>query len=357
MKKLKVLFIESESFYQSFLNLNYSVIESTFDGGYFLSEGKFLNYDLVVYTIYSSLRFNFIISKLRNHNIPVLLMFDGVAEFSNFDNNQLLISQGMENYHPVVSDYLCVVGDKASRYFTSRGCEVFKFMPENIKSKSVVDLPKNNVVLITSANTAYYNDLEFYLLLDLMKQTVELLNNSKVEYIFRIFDKRLIEGLEIVGNNYTDGSYENILIKVSHVITTPSSISLTSMYHQRPVAHFTYRDCPLFFQSGWNVIPGCISKHWLDSFLSFDEKRMAFQHSEVTENFSCEDITRTFSLIVEKYNFKHNEVEFYENIFYKMLSSKYNINVEFTIRKFYWKLKRTRFSKFIKLLRKTILGI
>lgn len=351
----RILFLESALFYKDLICLNESLFEVTFDGGSYKSDECFINHDLVIYTIYSSPKFNYILIKLKKLNIPTLLLFDGVAEFSNFYNNKLMQNLDLVNYHPVVSDYLAVIGDKAKCYFQTRGCKVIKFMPNHMKSSASDYFYPNKKVLITTANTAYFNEQEFHLLFSLIKEVTGLLQHSNTEYAFRIFDEKLIKCLALnADENFLSGSFDSVVKNFSHVITTPSSISLSAMKSNKAVAHFIYRDYPVFFQAGWNVVPGLFNEKFLRSFLDMDKDRMAFQYSEVISNFGCEDISDELQKIISDYEFSSEN--FHNKELFLMLDSKLNINFEYFFRKLYWKLKSSRFSFIMKKLRNHIVN-
>ncbi|MGF1863644.1 hypothetical protein, partial [Photobacterium profundum] len=257
--------------------------------------------------------------------IRTLLLFDGVSEFSNFKNNKHLKSLGLKNYHPIITDSVAVVGDKAKRYFRERGCEVIKYVPLHVRNDNIIELPDKERFLITTANTAYYDESEFITLVNLIKEVIICLNEKSQTYDFRIFDERIINALDIEPEkNFRDGGFDDVLINYSFVITTPSSISLTCMFHQRPVAHLQYRDYPHFFQTGWSIIPSVPLDQTIDSMISFDQDRMAFQQSEVKSNFTVDPLAKSISSIISSEKFKFKKDDFCESISFKMLDSKFN---------------------------------
>lgn len=348
MKK-KVLFLESKGFYLNIIgpdqinNVNFE-----FDGGLNYNDDNILKFDLVVYTIYSSYLFNFIVLKCKKLNIPTLNLFDGVAEFSNFRNNKYITSLGMSNYHPVASDFIGVVGDKAARYFSIRGCDVIKYMPYRISLGKNMHLPNNDKFLITTANTAYYNTSEYNVLLDVLIDVVSTLLRLQIDFKFRIYDKNIISDLKILpDDNLISGTFEDVLKDFTSVITTPSSISLTAMKFNRAVAQIQYRDYPHFFQSGWFILPKVNLDETILSMLNRDVDRMAFQAAEVSGNFDVESISDSIENIsTHKYIFSEcDKSKFLYDTTFKMLNSNFNFNFEYIVRKFYWWLKKTKLSR------------
>ncbi|MEZ9512692.1 hypothetical protein [Vibrio breoganii] len=360
--KKRILFLEDRQFYSTFVNLEQlsETFTLSFDGGRFDDVNELKNFDLVIFSIYSSYKFNLLVIKLKNLGIPSLLMFDGVSEFSNFLNNKHLKSKSMINYHPIISDMALVVGHSAKQYFEVSNCLVGQYMPLHMsQGDKRIDMCKDTRVMITTANTAYHTQREFNLLLSSLKEVISFFESMQVEFFFRIFDKSLIEELNIdQDRNCLSGSFQESLSNASHVVTTPSSISLTAMYHNRPVMHLIYRDFPSYFQSGWQYISGVSDKTTFMSFIESDEHFMKFQFKEVSSNYDVDDVDIEIKNLLSKYKYSDSSriSEFENNILYKMLDSRYNINFEYAIRKVYWKLKGTKLNKIVRNLRNKIVN-
>ncbi|KAF0859829.1 MAG: hypothetical protein E7B29_15270 [Mixta calida] len=357
----KIIFLESEEFYKDLIDpFFFNSIDMSFDGGGFYKDIAHLkNYDLVIYTIYSSPLFNKIILNCKKDGIPTMLLMDGICEFSNFTKNKNITKLGFDNYHPVISDYLCVIGRRASNYFNVQGVKTCKYLPPRVLKNTYIENFSDeecgmNYFLITTANTAYYDDDEFERLCVVLKKTIDALEQKKENYCFRIFDEKIIKTLCIdESKNFTSGSFEEILNKVSFVITTPSSIMLQAMHSRKPVATLLYRDSPIFIQSGWIIYDGVNLQHVIDSMLLRDKKRMFFQQSELENTREYNSLNFTGETTEKICNQSDDFLKFVNQNLVNMLNSKFNFNAEFRFRKVYWKLKKT---KVFKIIRKKIMG-
>lgn len=341
----KILFLEEESFYNDMLNKKFFLDCELFFNGckFYRKTEKLKEYDLIVYTIYSSPIYNYVITKALELDINTLLLMDGICEFSNFTNNNKISSLGIENYHPIIANNIGVIGNTAKKYFNEFNINSVHYLPPRVIDTSMNDkipLSKENIFLITTANTAYYNEYEYNRLVCLLKDIVHSLKKDNINFYFRIFDEKIITDLSISPErNLNTGSFPEILKKINFVITTPSSIMLTAMYHNRPVAMLLYRDSPNFIQSGWLISKDIDYSSTFSSMISFDEKRINFQLSQLENNLKQNNNVQDCFTNIKKSNFKQI-AEFINVMNLNMLNSKFNFNIEYIIRNIYRKFIR-----------------
>ncbi|HEM7544030.1 TPA: hypothetical protein U2M54_002841 [Providencia rettgeri] len=353
----KVLFLEDKLFYEGMLNHNFfHNCELFYNGGKLYNKNhQLIKYDLIVYTIYSSPLYNFIIRRASELNIKTLLLMDGICEFSNFTKNKKIMALGIDNYHPIIADNIGIIGKSAKKYFCSFGINALNYIPPRVidmciknKNESNNKINKENVFLITTANTAYYDDSEYTKLINLLKDIILVLKNKNIRYYFRVFDEKIINELSIPHEkNLRNGSFEDTLEMVSFVITTPSSIILPAMYQRKPVAILQYRDSPNFIQSGWVISKDIDYSSTFASMMSFDKKRMNFQLNQIEDSLSkCDTVADCFK---EKNSFTIKEVsQFINKTNINMLESKFNINFEYLARKIYIKyIKKSKFKNIL----------
>lgn len=346
----RVLFLESKEFYQDILDASFfSGSEIEYDGASKYKDIDFYTkYDLVVYTIYSSSLYNLIVYNLKCNNIKTMLLMDGICEFSNFINNKNICNLGLENYHPIIADSIGVVGDMAQLYFNSYGVNAVRYLPPRVLPCRRQYNNGNEMFdfLITTANTAYYDEHEFSVLVNLIKKVIETLDKNNMTYCFRVFDENLIQELEIsASTNFKSGDFGTCVSKAKAVITTPSSIVLDSMNMGLPVATLVYRDSPLFIQSGWMLVRDSIKGEVFDSMLVQDSKRMHFQKAQV-EGCKSEPQGMKNSIEANSYFSVEEVSNFINKNMQNMLNSKFNINVESFVRNLYRKyIKGKRISK------------
>lgn len=351
IKKYKILCLEEKKYYEDigiFNNLLKSNNENycfTFGGNkkYKITDEEILYFDLIVSIHYTNYLSNFLIIKARKNNVKTLLLADGIMDWSNFFDNPKQLEKKLKLYHPIIHDHFWTVGKFEKEYFMYQGQNTKHYLPNRIlKSKIPYDLPKKNKILVTTANTAYFNDLEKVALLNNLRIIKENIEKKNIDVIYRIFDKSLIEELSINESlNDTVTNFDDVLKKVSSVITTPSSITISSMFHNRSVAQIMYRDSPLFVQSGWMLTNGYSISATIDSLILGDEKRMDFQNAQLKNYLNDDfDVEKELKSIIDENNQNQKEIEIHINKnLYGLLNSKTNINIEYILRKIYLKLK------------------
>lgn len=342
----KVIFLESEIFYQDMISSNFfKNCSLTFNGAELYKINKnFDGYDIVVYTIYSSPYYNFLIYNAILQGVNTLLLMDGICEFSNFTKNKRIKNLNIDNYHPIIANNIAVIGSEAKNYFSTYGINAVRYLPPRVCTMVIEEKSKcDDVFLITTANTAYFDEAEFILLISLLQKTIDSLIKSEFKFYFRIFDQRIVNELNISSElNLTNGSFESLFNKVDYIITTPSSIILSAMNANKPVAMLLYRDVPNFIQSGWLLFDSCEFSNTFKSMKEKDKKRMAFQASQVKSNLRQEDSIEQCIGIRSPYKDIHKFID--QNLF-NMLNSRFNFNVENFFRNLYLKTKKNSLLK------------
>ncbi|KOE84881.1 hypothetical protein ACS86_05700 [Vibrio alginolyticus] len=355
---MKVLFSEDEAFYRS-LGLKDEVgYEYEFNGLKLYNKNLeyFSQYDCFVCAFFSMPHNAILTDKFRRLKIKTVLCSDGIFEFSNAFENPMLKKYGIKLFHPILQDCILIVGKKEVSYFSSFANAV-PYMPNRIISKElVIPRPSNNKTLITTANTAYFNDAERIALQTLLLDIISKLDSLGYSYAFRIFDDELWGFL--VANFgcdiYNDVKYdfETTLEDYSSVITTPSSIVITAMYHQRAVGILVYRDYPLFLQSGWLFNGINMTESSLKNFISLSPERIDIQNrilaDYLTENDLFSAIKQSVSLEGKNRSMESSLVS---RLYFNMLNSKFNFNIEYFARKVYLRVK---YFSWIKKIRKSI---
>tara|TARA_B110000208_G_C11767774_1_gene429296 strand:- start:1405 stop:2079 length:675 start_codon:yes stop_codon:yes gene_type:complete len=132
--------------------------------------------------------------------------------------------------------------------------EVIKYQNKRILEPRLesINYANNTTILITTANKAYFDKGEFTRLIKIIKNTKNEIISLGISYKFRIFDKKIIEALEIdSADNYIHCSFNEAIVDISVVLTTASTISLEAMANCRRVGHFLYRNCPITVPAAW----------------------------------------------------------------------------------------------------------
>ncbi|MEZ9145900.1 hypothetical protein AB4138_15970 [Vibrio sp. 10N.286.52.C3] len=286
--------------------------------------------------------------RFKRLNKPTVMISDGIFDFSNATKNIMHSKYKCTQFHPIIQDHFICIGEREKKYFSSiNSSKVVNYMPLRIINKSTpLVLPEKKRILVTTANTAYFNAFEFECLVSLIIDIVRVLKLKGVDFDFRIFDGELIDEinskLEFTVENITSGRFEDIISLYSSVITTPSSIVISSMFHQRSVGILGYRSEPQLLNSGWFFSNANIFEYDFDSFVNLDKKRMLFQKGLLSTYLEENDLS---SILRDISTDKHtNCIQFnnVDNNLLNMLNSMFNINFEWYCRKIYNKFKRNK---------------
>lgn len=354
-KSKKILFLEPQDHYSDYEFISF---HADFNGikliGSNLSENLAM-YDAVACSIYHSELMNYIINRSNTLGILTILIADGIFDWANATDHPILIRKSLTLYHPIIHDIFLCIGKKEKMYFESNGTTSINFMPKNILSnKKKHPLPAKPQLLLTTANTPYFNKNEFQTLIKTLKDLSQNANQIGINYKYRIFDEKIINHLNIKpAENDTRRSFEVVIKDYTYVITTPSSIALTSMHHGRAVGQILYRNTPIFVQSGWNILPGSNTKLDLLDITSMNQNRMAFQRHVINQYDTSDKKNDLESALIQALGKKKRE--FGENTATHLLESPLNFNFEYFLRKTLARLRSNGFfSKTYKLLKSII---
>ncbi|UUV18850.1 hypothetical protein NRK67_16420 [Fusobacteria bacterium ZRK30] len=332
---MKILFLEEREYYKN-LGLKISdEITVEYNGiKYYKKNDALKRYDYIISFMYLNPMCNYIITKANELGIETILVSDGIVDWTYLFNWKFAKKKKLVTFHPIIHDYFFVLGKFELGYFQFKGDKAFQYLPKRIIKEEKIKLPKEIIFLITTANTSYFDLDEKKVLINLMNQTIDVLEELNIKFKFRIFDKELIKHLK----NYE--SYENVIecnflesiSDITHVITTPSSISLESMFNERKVCHFFYRDDPVFLRSAWNLIPGLDIKKSLKDFYYGNKEKNIYQKYILSTYLESNEIIEKLPKTTLNSQMKNKSIE-------SILDSPLNFNFENFIRKIYLKLK------------------
>ena len=351
---MEILFSENECHYRSLGLLDIEDINYTFNGLSFYNK-DIERFDIFICSFYTMPHNVIITLKFKALNKKTIICSDGIFDFSNAINNPMIKKYKLTLFSPIIQDYFLCVGEKECNYFNFTTTPL-KFMPNRMLSQShIIELASNSKVLITTANTSYFNEAEFFRLGKFILDVVEVLEVNSIPFSFRIFDDRLLSFLvnEINNSIYNDieMDFESTLKSYTSVITTPSSIAITSMYHQRSVSILLYRDEPMFLQAGWMIPSIDVFKSCLDDFLKLNKERMKIQNNFLKLYLSENDINDNILFIknIDSVDKKNDLSDYINTNLYNMLDSRFNFNFEWLFRKLYLRFKKNKIVKKIRI--------
>ncbi|MEJ2912977.1 hypothetical protein [Pseudoalteromonas sp. C12FD-1] len=282
---MKILFIEPRCYFERLIDIK--VIEKnhevTFGVPMFLVSlrGFLLRYDYIATCIEHSVLSRNIISNAVVLNIRTGLISDGTYEFTNATKNPYLKSIKYNLLENVSFSDIYSPDNMMKSYIRSFGTKFHYYLPLHAKyynGEGMKEVIVTKRVLITTANSAYFNEEEFIALCSIIKSITQSLTNQNFEFRFRIFDKRLIKELKITPDiNELDSDISSCISLFSHVITTPSTIVYTSIEAKKPTALLLYRDSPITQPAGWLIFNNVNLNKTLYNFIENGNERLAFQ--------------------------------------------------------------------------------
>ncbi|MEG3222151.1 hypothetical protein PD716_16165 [Vibrio gigantis] len=349
---MRILFSESKQYY---VNLGLKPLDTfEFNGMNFYKSIDIDDYDAFVCSNFL-IPHSLIISEIFQKNSKkTILVSDGIFDFANAFKNPMHKKYDIDLYFPVLQNYFITADVECHDYFKNQ-VSVSSYRPKHmIKKEEVITVPMRQRALITTANTAYFDKQEFLNLKDLIVSSIHLLRLKGIDFDLRIYDKGLLEQVlntvDFDINNVIGGDFESVLNSYSFVITTPSSISVTSMYHQRPVISLITRTNPTSIQTGWNVSNSEQLENSILDIKSNVGSGLKQQNLLLNKYLSELDLNTALKNILNDDLEVQRKIHT-NKILIKMLRSKFNFNVEFIIRNLYLKL---RGFYFVKLMRKKI---
>lgn len=349
---MKLLFSEAEWYYRDLGLEDIEGIEFRFGGmRFYRSSIKLLKtYDAFICSYYTMPHNALLTLRFRDLGIKTILCSDGIFDFSNAKLNVMHTKYGLTQFHPILQDFFLCVGKKESKFFSNR-VVAMDYMPKRmISSKDLISMPSKVKVLVTTANTAYFNQDEYLRLFVLMSESIKVLIENNVDFSVRIFDQKLLADIcdEFSGliTNDIEFDFETTLKGYSAVITTPSSIAVVSMYQRRPTALLVYRDLPMFLQTGWMIPSATVLDSILEGFLQGDIERMKIQN-DLYNNYSheCGLNDRIVEIMIDDMHEKNMYTYMINRSFENMLMSKFNFNFEWYVRRIYYFLSKFNIFK------------
>ena len=357
---MKILFSEEESYYRNLGLVDIDNVSFTFDGmKLYKQKESWLtqNFDMFVCFMYTLPHNCILTEKFKRSNCPTVLVIDGIYDYANSNSNPMVKKYHLELYQHIQQDFILSVDHRLSSFFHPSKKHI-GYRPKHILAynKFTEFSSVEKKVLITTANSAYFNDVEYQNLIDIINKTIFVFDSNNIKYDFRIFDENILKDIIIKDGckNVVDCSFEDILGKYDHFVTTPSSIAISAINNRKAVALLLYRDEPTFISSGWSFTSKKTISAALSSFLNMDEPRMRYQERFVNcfeQERSISDALSMVAKNIDSFSSSNSDstseeylIRSYEN----MLNSKFNINLEYGSRKIYTRFKSFRFIKFLR---------
>ncbi|TVU75453.1 hypothetical protein FQP87_11245 [Vibrio tasmaniensis] len=336
---MRILCAEDESYYKNILDDEFiEKHDIDYNGALFYSNFEHIKkYDIVISIQYLWDICNLLIVNAKINGIKTVLLTDGIVEWNNCFHHHAVINHNNILFSEIIHDVVLTPSNNVTGLINNK-LKSFGYTPKkvryNISEEKTVDGDFD--ILITTANSAYFNEVEFINLSKLIVSIIEsaILYDKKIA--LRIYDKKLLNELSPFKlPNITECSFNEFIGLSDVVVSTPSSVVLTSMIAKKKTCQMIYRDSPLLLQSGWMIHHSTNITDTIASLLNptqEQEFRLRYQESVVQDhnNFNLD-------LPVEDLNSNGLFVNLSEaneiNILLKLLNSPFNFNIEFRIRK------------------------
>ena len=313
---MKYIFLESRGRYRSY-GLDVSKCEYQFlSWRTLIPIFPFLLYrreTVVVSSISHNVYLNFMIRLANKCGLTTVLIVDGIFEYNNSFNNVFLRHFTGKLFRPNYHDFILLTTDSINGKMIEFGGGVVVPVDNSRVWGRAVSVEGRKVeceVLITTANTPYYNEVEYDLLLASISDISKWLQRHDIRFKYRIFDERLRSDLSLEDSeNLLSNCFSDVVSDFTHVVSTPSSVGLNIMKSDKALMQLIYRDTPLPFQSGWVYAPGFPLDSVFSSFIQVESERINFQRS-VVSSFEGGNIDYVLSSISADNNKKSGSIFF-----------------------------------------------
>jgi hypothetical protein len=258
IKKNKVLFLQPRKYFEE-LGVNFGAIECTFGLIVSFNLAKSIKrFDLVVSCIDHDFGSRHLVSVANYHGVPTVFLMDGVYDNANAIHNPLTKQLGLKLLDPCIYKNLFVLGSYFKEYIEENyDVRCFEYFPR----RAVLEL--NNIVpkagvLLSSAMTPYFNEIEFVELVHWYKQLLNVISLSGIKYFSRIYDEKLLNAIpqfKLVNN--IDETLSEAFSRAEALICTPSTLIYSAARYGIPTATLNYRCDKLYFNCDYDVKKAC----------------------------------------------------------------------------------------------------
>ncbi len=216
--------------------------------------------------------------------VPRLYLFDGIYDVANAYYNPKHLRRHLSEMEPLLYTHIACVDRWSLATFAALGVQTHAWLPS--RAEPTGDEDQTGVqrmdFLIATARTPIFDKTERDRLEKLLRLVIASLERIKVQYSFRIGDRKLLSAIGATdADNDTDTPFTKCMRRYRCLITTPSTIATTSMLAGLPTAMLDYRDSPLTQQTGWRIHQSMDIDSALMAMLEPAAERMTFQAREV----------------------------------------------------------------------------
>jgi len=237
-----------------------------------------------------------VLAQVRQRNIGILMMFDGILEWRRTFEYPLE-GEHLPFEQPVGAHKIACLGASQARLLESWGnvgkCELVgvpRFDPLAAKRPALPSGPPYRVLVMT-AKTPGFNEEQFEACRRSIEEVrAEAANIPHVELVWRVSPKiQAALGLPEQGLDTRGADLHQQLAGVHAVLTTMSTAYLESLLAGRPTAILDYTNSPHFISSSWRI---CCREHLapvLRELLNPPKVKLAYQEFVLRDSLYLEE--------------------------------------------------------------------
>ena len=237
-----------------------------------------------------------VLAQLRQRNIGILMMFDGILEWRRTFEYPLE-GEHLPFEQPVGAHKIACLGASQARLLESWGnvgkCEIVgvpRFDELALKPPPLPTAPPYRVLVMT-AKTPGFNTEQF----EACRRSIEDLRAEaakfeQVELVYRVSPKiQAMLGLEEGKLDTRGADLHKQLAEVHAVITTMSTTYLESLLARRPTAVLDYTNSPHFISSSWRICCRDYIAPVLRELINPPKVKMAYQEFVLRDSLYLEE--------------------------------------------------------------------
>lgn len=216
--------------------------------------------------------------------------------------------------------FFCFGGDCEFEYLQRINAlfpaKFFKYIPAFLNKRNINYNKYKYDFLITTANSAYFNESELVGLCKLINEAIYNLIKLNLSFKLRIFDNKILRNI-----NFPDGTINDLcpnisecLLDVKCVLTTRSTLIFEAIGAGKPVGEFLYRDVPQFSNPAWLIHSNIDFSETFSSMVFFDKNRMTMQAAMYNDHMVTSAVND-----LHEYVIKLNKTDIYKRKLFVLL--------------------------------------
>lgn len=217
-------------------------------------------FDLVISCLDHDDQAHKVICLANSESIPTAYISDGIYDVMNAEENNMIKLAGRKQLFPAAYGTVFCVGEKFVSWYKNFYPEVsvYDYLPLRASINfDGVEITEKKTVLITTALRPYFNEEDYFSVVNELRRVIDWLKNINVDYRFRIFDSRILKDIpEMNVCNNVSEPISLALTNASCVISTTSTILHTCSKYGIPSLLLNHRNTQVLYEVDYIVDKG-----------------------------------------------------------------------------------------------------